>query len=101
VVGHSAARSETIGFCRLSLSRYASTTIGALGAVTSALGAASLAGYLTGIPMQAWGGWTQMAANAGIGFVAVGLGVMTFAWQFGGQEKDSKPHCLALAAGCG
>ena len=74
--------------------------ISALGAVTSALGAASVTGYLTGIPMQAWGRWTQMAANGGLGFVAVGLGVMTFAGRFGRQERESQPHWLALAAGC-
>jgi len=82
-------------------SRHASTVIGALGAVTAALGAAAVAGYLTGIPMHAWGRWTHMAANAGIGFVALGLGLMRFAWQSGGRERAGRPHWLALAAGSG
>jgi len=81
--------------------RCASTIIGAIGAVTLALGAASVGGYLTGLPMQVWGRRTLMAANSGVGFVALGLGVMIVAWQCGGPERDAQPHWLALASGSG
>jgi PAS domain S-box-containing protein len=74
------------------------TAIGAIGAVTLALGSATVAGYLTGIPMQVWGNGTGMAPNEGLGFAALGLGVLTFAWQYEGRDRWSR--WLALAAGC-
>ena len=79
----------------------APTLIGATGAVVLALGAASVAGYLTSLQSYAWNEWTRMAANTGIGFVAIGLGILTFAWQYAGPERDNAPRWLALASGCG
>lgn len=79
----------------------AATVIGAAGAVTLALGIASLAGYLTGIPMHAWGKWTRMAANAEIGFVAMGVGIQALAWQYAGRGRAKSAHWMALAGGCG
>jgi PAS domain S-box-containing protein len=90
-----------LALLRAPASRRHSIASGAMGAVTLAVGIASLTGYLTGVPMQAWGNWTPMSANAAIGFVAAGLGIMIFAWQSSGSDKESQPHWLALAAGCG
>jgi two-component sensor histidine kinase len=74
------------------------TAIGAIGAIVLALGIAMVADYLTGVPMQVWGKRTGMAANEGLGFAALGLGVLTFAWQYEGREHGSR--WLGLAAGC-
>ena len=59
--------------------REKAAVIGVLGALVFALGAAAVSGYLIGLPMYAWGTWKPMAANAGLGFVAMGLGVMALA----------------------
>ncbi len=53
--------------------------IGVLGAVVFGLGTAAECGYLMGLPMYGWGSWTPMAANTGLGFSALGLGVMALA----------------------
>jgi PAS domain S-box-containing protein len=50
-----------------------------LGAIVFALGAAAVCGYLIGLPMYALGESKPMAANAGVGFLALGLGVMALA----------------------
>ena len=53
--------------------------IGVLGAGVFALGAAAVCGYLIRVPLYALGDSKPMAANAGVGFLALGLGVMTLA----------------------
>ena len=53
--------------------------VGVLGAIVFALGAAAVCGYLIGLPMYAVGDSKPMAANAGLGFLALGLGVMALA----------------------
>ena len=53
--------------------------VGVLGAIVFALGAAAVCGYVIGIPLYALGDSKPMAANAGVGFWALGLGVMAFA----------------------
>jgi PAS domain S-box-containing protein len=57
----------------------ATALIGVLGALVFALGAAAVCGYLIGLPMYALGNSKPMAASAGFGFVALGLGVMALA----------------------
>jgi len=43
-------------------------------------------GYLAGFSTYAWGQFTQMAANTGLGFVALGLGIVTVA-SLGSRRK--------------
>jgi len=76
------------------------TGIGVLGAVVLATATASVTGYLTGIPMYAWGSWTRMAPNTGLGLAALGLGITVLAWQRGHRNGGSPPPWLALATGC-
>jgi PAS domain S-box-containing protein len=89
----------------------AAVIIGVLGAVVFALGAAAVSGYLTGLPMYAFGDSKPMAANAGLGFSAMGLGVMALAWRrsqpspeaearilFSAERKVRAGFALALAA---
>jgi len=89
----------------------AAVIIGALGAVVFGLGAAAVSGYLTGLPMYALGDSKPMAANAGLGFLAMGLGVMALAWHrsqpspeaearilFSAERKVRAGFTLALAA---
>jgi PAS domain S-box-containing protein len=64
----------------------AANVIGVLGAVVFALGAAAACGYLIGLPMYALGDSKPMAANAGVGFLVLGLGVMALAG-FGRQPS--------------
>jgi PAS domain S-box-containing protein len=71
--------------------------IGALGAVVFALAAAAAAGYLTGLPMHAWGNRTPMAANAAAGFLALGLGVMASAWHRSQPSPGKRDRSLWLA----
>ena len=81
-------------------SRYAATIVAVLGAIVMAIGTATVLGYLTGYPTYAWGQWTPMAANTGIGFVALGLGVVAAAALAGGRDADTSPRWPAFATGC-
>ncbi len=74
--------------------------IGVPGAVVLAIGTASVFGYLAGYPSYVWGSWTQMPANTGFGFAAMGLGLVTLASLGGGQDTDA-PRWPAVATGCG
>ncbi|MGC2325003.1 MAG: PAS domain S-box protein [Terriglobales bacterium] len=89
----------------------AAVIIGVLGGVVFALGAAAVSGYVIGVPMYAFGSSKPMAANAGFGFVAMGLGVMALAWRrsqpspeaearilFSTERKVRAGFALALAA---
>ena len=76
------------------------TIIGVLGAVVMAFGAASVFGYLAGYPTYAWGQWTPMAANAGIGFVVLGLGIVTAASLGARGNTDPFPRWQAIATVC-
>jgi len=71
-------------------SPHAPTILGALGVVILAPGGASVAGYLPGL-----------AAISSLGFVALGLGVMALAGQFGSRDRGGQLHWLALAVACG
>jgi PAS domain S-box-containing protein len=66
----------------------AAVIIGLLGAVVFGLGAAAVCGYLLGLPMYALGDSKPMAANAGLGFVALGLGILALA---GDRRLSSEP----------
>jgi len=74
---------------------------GVLGAVVLALGTTSVFGYVAGYPTYVWGPWRQMAANTGMGFMALGLGIVTLAWHYGARRTDAPQRWLAPAAGCG
>ena len=76
------------------------TIIGVLGAVVMAIGAASVLGYLAGYPTYAWGQSTQMAANTGIGFVMLGLGIVTAASLAARGDTDPFPRWQAIATVC-
>ncbi len=52
---------------------------GALGAIACSVAMGSVLGYVAGYPIYVWGHWTPMAANAGFGFIALGLGITTAA----------------------
>ncbi|HXB70448.1 MAG TPA: histidine kinase dimerization/phosphoacceptor domain -containing protein [Candidatus Acidoferrales bacterium] len=77
-----------------------STAVGAIGVIVLALGTATVAPYLAGVRMHVWGNGTRMPADSGLGFMALGLGVVTLAWQYGGRDRCGWPRWLALAAGC-
>jgi len=74
--------------------------IGMSGAIVFALGTSAVTGYLTGIPTYGWGNWTRMAANGGVAFMALGLGIMAVAWRYDGEDLGALPRWLALATGC-
>jgi PAS domain S-box-containing protein len=77
------------------------TITGALGAVVLAIGTTSVLGYAKGYPTYAWGHWTQMAANTGFGFMALGLGIVTVASL--GAKPDTEPARAlwpSVATGC-
>ena len=78
----------------------ASAVSGTLGAVVLALGTTAVFGYLAGYPTYVWGHWTQMAANSGIGFMALGIGIVMLAWQYGTGTTAAPQRWLAPAAGC-
>ena len=75
------------------------TTIGVPGAVVLAIGAASIFGYVAGYPTYAWGAFTQMAANTGIGFIALGLGIVVVA-EIGKRENDEAARWPSVATVC-
>jgi hypothetical protein len=52
---------------------------GISGAGVTALVAASFWGYLAGYPTYAWGPWTHMASNAALGFIVLGIGIVSTA----------------------
>ncbi len=72
----------------------AAVIIGVLGAVVFALGAAAASGYVIGLPMYALGDSKPMAANAGLGFVAMGLGVMALAWRRSQPSPEAEARIL-------
>jgi two-component system, sensor histidine kinase and response regulator len=74
--------------------------IGVLGAIVTAIGAASVFGYLAGYPTYAWGQWTQMAANTGIGFLVLGRGIVTGASVAAREDTDPFPRWQAIATVC-
>src|ERR1017187_4492773 len=78
----------------------ASAVIGVLGTVVLSIGAASVLGYLTGYPTYKWGQWTQMAANSGFGFVALGLGIVAVASPGSGRETEAPERWPAVATVC-
>jgi len=75
----------------------AAVIIGVLGAVVFALGAAAVSGYVIGLPMYAFGNSKPMAANAGLGFLAMGLGVMALAWHRTQPSPDAEGRILFSA----
>jgi len=77
-----------------------SALTGVLGAVVLALGTSTVVGYLSSYPTYVWGQWAQMAANAGMGFMVLGMGIVTLAWQSGERTTDAPRRWLAPAAGC-
>ncbi len=81
-------------------SRHAATIVAVLGAIVMAIGAATVLGYLAGYPTYAWGQWTHMAANTGVGFIALGLGVVAAAALVGERDADTSPRWPAFATGC-
>jgi PAS domain S-box-containing protein len=74
--------------------------IGLPGAVVLALGIASVLGYMAGYPTYAWGPWTQMAANTGFGFMALGLGIVTVASLGSRRDTEFPAVWPAVATGC-
>src|ERR1035438_7924762 len=78
----------------------ASAAIGVLGTLVLSIGTVSVLGYMTGYPTYAWGQWTQMAANSGFGFVALGLGMITVALPGSRQETDAPVRWPAVATVC-
>ena len=81
-------------------SRHAATIVAVLGAIVMAIGAATVLGYLAGYPTYAWGQWTHMAANTGVGFITLGLGVVAAAALVGERDADTSPRWPAFATGC-
>ncbi len=75
----------------------AAVIIGVLGAVVFALGAAAVSGYVTGLPMYAFGDSKPMAANAGLGFSAMGLAVMALAWRRSQPSPEAEARVLFSA----
>jgi len=69
--------------------------------VVLALGTTSVFGYLAGYPTYVWGQWPQMAANSGVGFMALAIGIVMLAWQSGARDTNAPRRWAALAAGCG
>ena len=78
----------------------APTMIGVPGAVVLAIGAASIFGYVAGYPTYAWGAFTQMAVNTGVGFVALGLGIVILATIRSEWETDAAARWPSLATVC-
>jgi len=75
----------------------AAVIIGVLGAVVFALGAAAVSGYLLGLPMYALGDSKPMAANAGLGFLAMGLAVMALGWRRSQPSPEADARILFSA----
>ena len=81
-------------------SRKASTITGAIGAVALAIGTASVLGYLVDYPIYEWGHSTHMSVNAGLGFIALGLGIVTMASVGSMRAGEVSPLWPAVATGC-
>jgi C4-dicarboxylate-specific signal transduction histidine kinase len=80
--------------------RLRSPLSGLLGSVTGALGLVALSGYLGGISSAyAWGQLTSMAVHTAVGFVVLGVGVVSAAWREG--RIEGAPAWLAMSAGIG
>ena len=76
------------------------TVIAVMGAVVMAIGTASVLGYVAGYPTYVWGQWTQMAANTGVGFVMLGLGVVAVASLGVRGDVALLPRWPAIATVC-
>ena len=77
--------------------------LGLLGCVILALGVISVSGYLVGIKIVAnrWGVVIPMAVHTALGFAALGVGVMAFAWSDGRAGETGAPRWLPIPAGIG
>jgi PAS domain S-box-containing protein len=76
------------------------TLAGVPGAVVLAIGTVSVFGYAVSFPTYAWGHWTQMAANTGFGFVALGIGIVTVALLDGRRGIDLQSRWPSVATFC-
>ncbi|HEX2278557.1 MAG TPA: GAF domain-containing protein [Candidatus Tectomicrobia bacterium] len=75
--------------------------IGLLGSIVLALGLVAVIGYLTGLKTYGWGYFTDMAPQEAFGCMALGGGVIAFAWR-----TEATPHVeaqprLAVLVGIG
>ncbi len=76
------------------------TLVGVPGAVVLAIGIVSVMGYAADFPTYAWGHWTQMAANASLGFTVLGLGIVSVALLGVNPRSDAPARWPAVATGC-
>jgi len=80
-----------------------SITIGILGALVIALGIVAFTGYLSNVEKAyGWGNLTRMAVHTALGFVALGIGTLAYAWRKGIiEENRSLPYWLVYPIGIG
>jgi len=74
--------------------------IGVLGAVVLSMGTAAVLGYLARCPTYAWGPWSQMAANTGFGFIALGLGIVIMPSSCSNRDSRATVGWPAVATVC-
>jgi PAS domain S-box-containing protein len=70
---------------------------GPLGAIALALGVVALIGYVTGLRTYSWGYFPRMLPQEAAGFMALGGGIIAFAWQVGIiPQATTQPHAAIL-----
>lgn len=67
-------------------------TIALLGAVTLAIGLAACVGYMTNVPVYAWGRGAPMSLLAAIGTAVLGWGIVASAWRFSELDLSGTPR---------
>ncbi|MDE3164633.1 MAG: hypothetical protein KGN36_02420 [Acidobacteriota bacterium] len=67
-------------------------TIALLGAVILAIGLAACVGYMTQVPVYAWGRGTPMSLLAAIATSVLGWGIITSAWRFSELDRSGTPR---------
>jgi len=73
-----------------------------LGSLVVGLGVIALSGYFTGIVQSyTWGAFTRMAVQTALGFLALGLGVIAYAWLDDQSGPKAAPRWLPLFVGVG
>ena len=80
--------------------KYREAVVGSLGMLITGLGIVAFTGYLTGLETAyGWGNLTKMAIHTAWGFIFLGIGFFSYAWE---QEKKllrGKPGWLPLPVG--
>jgi PAS domain S-box-containing protein len=74
---------------------------GPLGSIILAFGLVAFIDHLTGVETSSWRHWTDMPPHTALGCIALGGGIIAFAWRAGAKAQTMAHHRFALLVGIG